>query len=418
MKKFLLGLLIVLFIFGGILLYWNRRENKIPVLEIQDEVVDIDQIYIYGTHLNLNGNLVDDKNLELVLYNGDFIAYNINLIDKEFNLADKINEGLYLDDIPRGDYFLFLRSKETDNDGKDIFRYYTLKNNTEYKETKYYTFSNFNNKITINSEESYPTMMIHVEENKDNNIYDVVIDPGHGGMDGGASSNGYKETDFTMDLALGVKEKLEENGFKVKLTREENQLTKNEKLEEYGLHGRAVVPYEVKAKYLFSFHINGSVSGSVNGLEVYTANNINYDFAREIVKNVTEGTGLNHSTNKINKMFDGIYTRNFKESDIQSSMEDYQDKDLVPYDITTNSNYYYIIRESGGIVTGAYVDDRNSSILGNPYVKSNVGSEAYLLELGYISNQGNRDNLINNLDSYISSISKSIIPLYNKKNNS
>ena len=46
-----------------------------------------------------------------------------------------------------------------------------------------------------------------------NNRFDgVVIDPGHGGLDGGASKNGYKETDFTMKLATKLKNKLEEYG--------------------------------------------------------------------------------------------------------------------------------------------------------------------------------------------------------------
>lgn len=398
--------------FGGYLLYTQKEEEKIPILEIEEEVIKIDEIYVYGTHLNLHGNMVEDSGLQLVLYNGEFIPYDINVLGDNFNLAEKINEGIYLDDIPRGDYFLFLRSKETKNDGVDEYKYYSLVNNTEYKETKYYTFSNFNNMITIDSEDTYPTMMVHVVENKDNDIYDVVIDPGHGGMDGGASSGNYKETDFTMDLALGVKEKLEAAGLKVKLTHEEEQLTNNDKLKEYGTHGRAVLPYEVKAKYLFSLHINSSTASSVNGLEVYTADNINYDFARSLAENITNGTGLNYSTNKLNKVYAGIYTRSFTEEDINNSISEYESKNLIPYDITTKSNYYYIIRETGGIVTGAYVDNRNDKIIGNPYVLSNVGTEAYLLELGYISNKNNLNNLIDNMDSYISSISAAIIPLY------
>ncbi len=414
MKKFLLGLLILMAAFGGYLLYAQKEEDKIPVLEIEEEIIKVDEIYIYGTHLNLHGNVVKNSGLQLVLYNGDFIPYEINVVGDNFNLAGKINEGIYLDDIPRGDYFLFLRSKETNSEGVDEYKYYSLVNNTEYKETKYYTFSNFNNMITINSEDTYPTMMMHVVENKDSDIYDVVIDPGHGGMDGGASSDNYKETDFTMDLALGVKEKLEEAGLKIKLTHEEGQLTKNDKLKEYGVHGRAIVPYEVKAKYLFSLHINSSTASSVNGLEVYTADNINYDFARLLADNITSGTGLNYSTNKLNKVYAGIYTRSFTEEDISNSISEYEDKNLKPYDITTKSNYYYIIRETGGIVTGAYVDNRNDKIIGNPYVLSNVGTEAYLLELGYISNKNNLNNLIENMESYISSISSTIIPLYKK----
>lgn len=412
MKKFLLVILVLLIGFGGYLLYENKFKEKIPKLEIQEEIVNVDELYIYGTHLNLHGNTVKGSGLQLVLYNGEFKEVDINISDDEFNLADKINEGLYLDDIPRGEYFLFLRSKETNEDGNINYKYYSLNNTTEYKETNYYTLSNTNNKIVIDSEESYPTMMMHVTENVDNNIYDVVIDPGHGGMDSGANRNGYTEEELTLKLALKVKEQLVASGLKVKLTREEGQLTKNEKLPEYGTHGRTVIPYEVKAKYVFSIHFNSNNYASVNGLEVYTADNINYDLAKSFVKNITEETGLGYSTNKISKIMDGIYTRTFTETEIENSRQENEEKGRVPYDITTKSNYYYIIRETGGITTGAYVDDRNEEIKGNPYVKSNIGSETYLLELGYISNKNDLDNLLNNMDKYATGITNSILPLY------
>ncbi len=411
MKKMLLILLILLLFFGGYIIYDSKFKDKIPILSIEDEVINIDEIYIYGTHLNLHGNIVDGDDLQLVLYNGDFIEFDINEIEDGFNLSEYVNSGLYLEDIPRGNYFMFLRDKFVDDDGNEQYKYYSLKNISDYKETVYYTFSNKNNKIIIDNEESYPTMKMNVSENTDENVYDIVIDPGHGGIDGGADRYGYKESDFTLDLSLKIKDILEDKGLKVKLTHDVGQLSQNDRLEEYGTHGRAVVSYEVKAKYVFSIHFNSNVSSSVNGLEVYTADNINYDFAKKLVDNIVSYTGLNYSSNRINKVFNGLYTRTFTESDIESSIQDYLDNNRQPYDISTKSNYYYIIRETGGIVTGAYVDNRNADIIGNPYVKSNVGAEAYLMELGYISNKNDLDNLINNMDKYSSSIADSILLL-------
>ena len=412
MKKFLLVLLILFLLFVGYILYDEKYGDMIPILDIEEEIIEIDEIYVYGTHLNMHGNIVDEDNLQLVLYNGEFIYIDINLLDNGFNFSDFYNDGIYLDDIPRGEYFLFLSSKETNDNGDEEYKYYSLKNISSYQETIYYTLSNTNNKIIIGNEDSYPTMKINVLENNDNDIYDIVLDPGHGGLDGGADRYGYKESDFTLDIAVKVKEKLEESGLKVKLTHEEGQLSKNDKLKEYGVHGRAVIPYEVKAKYLFSFHMNSNVSSSVNGLEIYTSKNINYDFAKMLGKNITDMTGLTYSSNKINRLFDGIYTKTFNEQEIEKSKKDYEDNERIPYDITTKSNYYYIIRETGGIITGAYVDSRNEDIIGNPYVNSNVGTEAYLLELGYISNQNDLNNMINNMDKYVEGIVNSIMSLY------
>lgn len=406
MKKFLLVLLILFLVFAGYIIYDNKFMNKIPILNLEEQIVEIDEIYVYGTHLNIHGCKINDSNLKLVLYNGEFIEFEINSSDNGFNLSDYVNDGLYLDDIPVGEYYLFLRSEET-IDEKVSYKYYALKNTTNYKETTYYTMSNFNKKIIISSEETYPTMLINVTDNKDNEVYDIVIDPGHGGMDGGANKYGYTESQITMSLALKLKKSLEDSGFKVKLTREEEQLSNYETLPEYGIHGRAVVPREVNAKYLISLHMNSNNYSSVNGLEVYTAADINYNLAKSLVKNITSITGLNYSNNKINKVFDGIYTRTFTEENIQNSFNEYDTKGLNHYDITTKSNYYYIIRETGGIITGAYVDDRNEKILGNPYVKSNVGTETYLLELGYISNESNLNNMINNMDKYALAITTS-----------
>lgn len=49
----------------------------------------------------------------------------------------------------------------------------------------------------------------------------VVIDPGHGGIDGGVvGKTGYRESDFNLDMAKELSSLLEKAGFKVVLTRE------------------------------------------------------------------------------------------------------------------------------------------------------------------------------------------------------
>ena len=76
---------------------------------------------------------------------------------------------------------------------------------------------------------------------------------------------------------------------------------------------------------------------------------------------------------------------------------------------STKSNYYYIIRETGGIITGAYVDERNPNYPGNPFYKSNTGTETYLLELGYITNKSDLNNIKKNIDKYSETIANTII---------
>ena len=406
MKKVFILLIVLLILGGGGYFAYTKLHNVgIPKLDVEEEKVNIDKLFIYGNYLTLQGNIVNDNNLNLVLYNGDFREYNINIKDGKFNLAEEINRGLFLEDIPVGIYYLFLRSKHYDEEDNEVYKYYVLNNTTDYLETTYYTFSNIDNKIVINTDDEYGTLTFNVTKNDANEIYDVVVDPGHGGRDGGANRGDYKEANFTMEYAKELKKKLEEYGVKVKLTHTDGEIPSDEKMPDYGKHGRAVISHEVNAKYVISIHMNSNAYSSVHGLEVYTPANINYDFAKSLVRNIIYGVDTNYSSNRINKMFDGIYTREFTESDIESSIEDAKDNDKKPYDITTNSNYYFMIRETGGIMTGAYVDNRNEpKFPANPYYKSNVGSESYLLEIGYLTNDGDLNSIINNKDKYTTAI--------------
>lgn len=105
------------------------------------------------------------------------------------------------------------------------------------------------------------------------------------------------------------------------------------------------------------------------------------------------------------KMFDGVYTHNFSAAEIASSLAGYEENNYNPYNVTEESNYLYMIRETGGIMTGAYIDDSNPEEVGvNKYYNSNIGNETYLLELGYISNLDDLNNLLEKEDQYVEAI--------------
>ena len=419
MKKILIIVVIAVIVVGGYLGYkYFFSEKGIPVLETEEERVNITKYYIYGTHLNMEGSLnISDSSFEeiyLTLYNGEFKNVKINYKDDgnllTFNLSDEVNNGVYLDDIERGDYYLFIKAiyENKEDPENKIEKYYILDNKTEYADTEYYTFSTVNNKIIINSNNDYKTMMLDIKEKKDSKeVADIVLDPGHGGMDGGAEAFGYSERDFTYPLSKLIQEKLEKEGYKVILTR--GELSQNEVMEEYNDGGRAVISSEVYSKYLFSIHFNSNSVSSVNGLEIYSPANINYDFAKSLAENITSMTGINYSTQRTYKLYNGIYNHNFSETEIENSLKGYEEKNYQPYNITTNSNYYYMIRETGGIVTGAYVDDSNPDEVGvNPYYNSNRGTESYVLELGYITNSNDFEVIKNKQDVIADAIVKTI----------
>ena len=58
---------------------------------------------------------------------------------------------------------------------------------------------------------------------ENNKEYKVLIDPGHGGYDGGAKSkNGVVEKDINLGISLKLRDVLKEKGYKVYMTREDD----------------------------------------------------------------------------------------------------------------------------------------------------------------------------------------------------
>lgn len=115
----------------------------------------------------------------------------------------------------------------------------------------------------------------------------IVLDPGHGGKDGGASREGVHEKAVVLKVAQLVKAKLEQDGAVVKMTRqgdtypaltERVQFAKDQKAEIFvSLHANAATNTSAKGAETFY-----SVSSNVNEKEDYVlASAIN----REIVKN-------------------------------------------------------------------------------------------------------------------------------------
>lgn len=427
MKKvgLLLGIILIVGIVGvgGYFVY--TKYFSVSKISVEEERVSVSEYYVYGNHLNMKGNLsitdMSYKDIMLVLEGEEEKEIKIlassdgNSID--FSISEYINDGLYLDDMALGKYCLFLKLiyENEENADKPIVKYYALNNETEYSDTTYYTLSKYGNKILVNFDNEYQTMAFNVTKNSDKNIYDVTIDPGHGGMDGGGSTSQYREAELTMEISKKVREYLEENNIKVKMTHEDGELGRNDLLDEYGEHGRAVIPNEVKSKYTISIHVNKNASSNVNGFEIYTAANINYDFAKSIAEELVQNSGIGYSTNRLYKIFNGIYTRNFTDSEVANSLEEYNQKNYKPYNISTKANYYYMIRETGGYITGAYVDDSNSEhISPNPFYNSNIGNESYLLELGYISNASDIKMITENVDGIAKAIANALVAKINK----
>lgn len=108
----------------------------------------------------------------------------------------------------------------------------------------------------------------------------LVIDAGHGGMDGGAvGNNGTLEKDINLKVALFLKEIAEKNGKQVILTRSEDvslhttdsQKIRNQKRSD--LENRRQILQNNNQGIFVSIHMNKYDSETVRGSQVFYANN-------------------------------------------------------------------------------------------------------------------------------------------------
>lgn len=437
-------IVIILIMFALMFVYSKILENKSEKneLNIEQEKVKIifekvendcyatiDKYTIYGNHLNIGGYLNNEdlndisiNNIKIVYSDSDAnekeydLNFNIEDNKVKFTLSDKINEGINLEKIDIGNYYFFIKVYGNINE-EVVIRYFSIKNDTEYTKNEYYTLTEeySNKKIDINfdmynSKINFMKMKVNITT-LPSNVYDIVIDPGHGGKDPGAMYEDNIEAEYTLEYAFALKKRLENLGYKVKLTRE-----KDEYVESYGKNGRAIVPYDAKSKLFISIHLNStSAKNPEGGVEVYCSNNMNLDFAKSFADNIVNIANTKYSPNNQSKVLDGVYVKTYSQEEVEEAIEYAHDLGYEPYEsLSTQTPYYFMIRETGGIMTHAYIDGRNKQIGDNPYYKSNIAAESYLLELGFINSKNDLENLQKNKDAYIEAIVKTIVDNYNK----
>lgn len=406
----------------------KTKEIKDIFENVEEKEAIVSEYIVYGTHLNIKGGLTiqntDIKSASLELKNADDEVseeLNLNYTNTEegieFSTSDLINEGIDLEKITPNTYYMFLKVEYLDG----TYKYYTLKDNTNYenKEIEYYTITKNgkNNKINIkfgkhNKEERQTEYMtIKVSNCKlPDDVYDIVIDPGHGGSDCGAKSGGYQEADLTLKIAKVVTEELRRLGLKVKMTRSGTEGDEYSVYTVYDKNGRVNVVGDSKAKYVFSIHLNSvEQANSQSGVEIYAPTKINLKYARAFAANIVKSANTRYSKLDVNyRKEDGIYVRTFTEKGRADSAKEAKKKGYEPYNITEDTPYLYMLRETGGIATGAYVDGRNKEYGRNLYQNSNIGVEAYLLELGYINSRTDLQNILNNQQGYVDGIVKTV----------
>ncbi len=433
MKKLFKLVVLVMAIVGIVFGVWFTIKKRVPDISqkeveekifgmIQTKTAEVTTFYTYGRAFNLKGKItnINKDNFESVkLLITDGKQYekectlNYEFEDKNLNFVsnNEMNSGIILDNLNSGEYYVLLRLKL--NNSNDP-RYYSFSNSSKGNKISYYTISkdNLNRKAEIDfskktfKNNEYNLLTITINENElPSDVYDIVIDAGHGGTDKGENAGSVTEADIALEYSKLLKESLEEKGYKVALTRDDNNSGTYTYTNMYDTDGRITEACRTKSKLMISFHVNQGNNG-LKGFEIYCPGNSNLNFAKEMSNKIKEYSTIEYSNNNSFKKEEGVYVRNFTKNVIKEFENTAKSKGYEPYNITTNTPYLYTIREVGGIATGAYVDGRNTAYSANQYYNSNQGIECYQIELGYIKND--LEIITNEKSNYIRAITEAI----------
>lgn len=118
----------------------------------------------------------------------------------------------------------------------------------------------------------------------------IVIDPGHGGSDVGATRNGIYEKNITLDVSKKVVDLLKKKGYQVYMTRDKDETV--------SLQERVAISENISPDVFVSIHVNSSNSDSPTGLETHYYK----DNSLTLAKNV-HASLLNHVNSKDRGLF-------------------------------------------------------------------------------------------------------------------
>lgn len=304
------------------------------------------------------------------------------------------NDAIDLTGIDDGRYVISLNNKPVYTDEFIFQTWYTI-----YRE-------GVSKKITLEAELGVLILDVQEVYGVPENIYDIVIDPGHGGFDPGTSHAGYTEANEVLKFSELLAERFADHGLKVLLTRTEDLDPSGRSDVEYNVMpyieaGRVDKVYSSQAKYVISNHLN-ALDGKTAGFEVYSSVFSTNEWS-DLVVTEMKGIGrkIHDSLNNAFRVSEGVYKRS------------YDCEPDITYNYACRANkvdYLYILRESGGALTQPIGIVKNNS----KYKKApNYGAESILVEYAYLDNEVDRLDWLSHWEDYVEVIVEATLKYLN-----
>ena len=196
----------------------------------------------------------------------------------------------------------------------------------------------------------------------------IVVDPGHGGKDPGATRSKYREKDWNLAVGNELAKLLKKGNFEVKSTRETDVFI--------ALSDRSKIANNFKADLFVSIHVNATKNSQANGFQVY------FRSEKATDKEAADTAALENEAMQYEEVH-----YNFVDALLQSlAKNEYINESSKLAGYVKNAVY-----KQPGI--GIAVDQKNCIRQANFYVLKGVQSPAILVEMGFISSSKDRAKL-------------------------
>ncbi len=196
----------------------------------------------------------------------------------------------------------------------------------------------------------------------------IVVDPGHGGKDSGATRSKYREKDWNLAVGNELARLLKKGNFEVKSTRETDVFI--------ALSERSKIANNFKADLFVSVHVNATKNSQAHGFQVY------FRSEKATDKEAAATAALENEAMQYEEVH-----YNFVDALLQSlAKNEYINESSKLAGYVKNAVY----KQSG---IGIAVDQKNCIRQANFYVLKGVQSPAILVEMGFISSPKDRGRL-------------------------
>ena len=196
----------------------------------------------------------------------------------------------------------------------------------------------------------------------------IVVDPGHGGKDPGATRSKYREKDWNLAVGNELARLLKKGNFEVKSTRETDVFI--------ALSERSKIANNFKADLFVSVHVNSTKNSQAHGFQVY------FRSEKATDKEAAATAALENEAMQYEEVH-----YNFVDALLQSlAKNEYINESSKLAGYVKNAVY----KQSG---IGISVDQKNCIRQANFYVLKGVQSPAILVEMGFISSPKDRGRL-------------------------